>query len=75
MTSSAAVPLKTGENFDIGTPVTLSQAYPRQTVAATSEQFFYDVSQDGQRFLINTQLKAAIRPMSVVLNWPSEMIH
>lgn len=57
MTSSAAVPLKTGENFDTGTPVTLFQAYPRQTVAAMSEQFLYDVSQDGQKFLINTQVE------------------
>jgi serine/threonine protein kinase len=70
-----AVPLKTGATFDTGTPTTLFQAYPRETVAATSEQFFYDVSQDGQRFLINTQLKSAIRPMSVVLNWPSKLNH
>jgi Tol biopolymer transport system component len=68
-----AVPVKIGANFDTGTPAALFQAYPRETVAATSEQFFYDVSQDGQKFLINTQLKSAIRPMSVVLNWPSKM--
>jgi len=70
-----AVPVKTGANFDTGTPSALFQAYPRETVAATSEQFFYDVSQDGQKFLINTQLKSAIRPMSVVLNWPSKLNH
>jgi eukaryotic-like serine/threonine-protein kinase len=68
-----AVPVKIGANFDTGTPTALFQAYPRETVAATSEQFFYDVSQDGQKFLINTQLKSAIRPMSVVLNWPSKL--
>jgi serine/threonine protein kinase len=70
-----AVPVKTGANFETGTPATLFQAYPRETVAATSEQFFYDVSQDGQKFLINTQLKSAIRPMSVVQNWPSKLNH
>jgi len=70
-----AVPVKTGANFDTGTPTALFQASPRETVAATSEQFFYDVSQDGQKFLINTQLKSAIRPMSVVLNWPSKLNH
>ena len=68
-----AVPVKTGANFDAGTPVMLFQAYLRETVAATSEQFFYDVSRDGQKFLINTQLKSAITPMSVVLNWPSRL--
>jgi eukaryotic-like serine/threonine-protein kinase len=68
-----AVPVKTGANFDTGSPIALFQASPRETVAATSEQFFYDVSQDGQKFLINTQLKSAIRPMSVVLNWPSKL--
>ncbi len=68
-----AVPVKTGANFDAGTPTVLFQAYLRETVAATSEQFFYDVSRDGQKFLINTQLKAAITPMSVVLNWPSKL--
>jgi eukaryotic-like serine/threonine-protein kinase len=67
------VPVKTGANFDPGTPTMLFQAYPRETVAATSEQFFYDVSRDGQKFLINTQLKSAITPMSVVLNWPSKL--
>jgi Tol biopolymer transport system component len=65
-----AVPVKTGANFDAGTPTVLFQAYLRETVAATSEQFFYDVSRDGQKFLINTQLKSAITPMSVILNWP-----
>ena len=67
------VPVKTGANFDPGTPAMLFQAYPRETVAATSEQFFYDVSRDGQKFLINTQLKSAITPMSVVLHWPSKL--
>jgi hypothetical protein len=29
---------------------------------------------DGQRFLINTQVKQAERePMSVVLNWPAKL--
>jgi eukaryotic-like serine/threonine-protein kinase len=70
-----SVPVKTGATFDAGTPTVLFQAYPRETVSATSEQFFYDVSRDGQKFLINTQLKSAITPMSVVLNWPSKLNH
>jgi hypothetical protein len=69
-----AVPVRTGANFDPGTPTALFQAYPQEAVA-TSEQFFYDVSRDGQKFLINTKLKSAVRPMSVVLNWPSKLNH
>jgi serine/threonine protein kinase len=64
-----AVPVRTGANFDAGSPAALFQAYLRENVAATSEQFFYDVSRDGQKFLINSQVKSAITPMSVVLNW------
>jgi hypothetical protein len=67
-----ATPVSIGANFDAGTPVALFQANPREMVA-TTEQFFYDVSKDGQRFLINTQLKTAMTPMSVVLNWASKL--
>jgi dipeptidyl aminopeptidase/acylaminoacyl peptidase len=64
-----ATPVKAGANFDAGTPVALFQANARELVA-TSEQMMYDVSADGQRFLINTQVKnEEARPMSVVLNW------
>jgi eukaryotic-like serine/threonine-protein kinase len=67
-----ALPVKTGTNFDAGTPTALFQANPRELVA-TSEQFSYDVSQDGQKFLINTQLKTGMAPMSVVLNWSEKL--
>jgi len=67
-----AAPVTTGNNLDIGTPTALFQANPREMIA-TSEQSDYDVSKDGQRFLINTQLKTALTPMSVVLNWTSKM--
>ena len=67
-----AVPVKTGTNFDAGTPTALFQANPRELVA-TSEQFSYDVSIDGQKFLINTQLKTGMAPMSVILNWSAKL--
>ena len=67
-----ATPVSTGTNFDAGASVALFQANPRELVA-TSEHIVYDVSKDGQRFLINTQAKNAdTRPMSVVLNWEVE---
>jgi hypothetical protein len=65
-------PVTTGASFDAETPVALFQAYPREMIA-TSEQFDYDISKDGQRFLINTQLKAALTPMSVVMNWAASL--
>jgi Tol biopolymer transport system component len=67
-----AVPVKTGSSFDPGTPMVLFQANPREMLA-TSEQFSYEVSQDGQKFLINTHLKTAMTPLSVVLNWSARM--
>jgi eukaryotic-like serine/threonine-protein kinase len=67
-----SVSVKTGANFDAGTPAALFQSSPRE-FGATSEQFFYDVTKDGQKFLINTQLKSAKTPISVVLNWTANL--
>ena len=66
-----SVSVANGPTFDAGTPVALFQANPRVLVA-TSELVAYDVSKDGQRFLINTRQKnPEAQPMTVVLNWPS----
>ena len=68
-----AVPVTTGANFDAGAPVALFQATPRQPVLVY-DRFVYDVSHDGQRFLINTPVKKAdTRPMSVLLNWSAQI--
>ena len=68
-----AAPVTMASNFDAGTPVALFQTTPRQPVLV-SDLFGYDVRRDGQRFLINTQLKQAeSAPMSVILNWPSKL--
>ena len=67
-----AVPVKTGPSFDPATPVVLFQANPREMLA-TSEQFSYEVSQDGEKFLINTHLKTATTPLSVILNWSAKV--
>jgi len=68
-----AAPVTTGAHFDAGTSVTLFQTTPRQPVLVY-DLFVYDVSRDGQRFLINTQVKQAESvPMSVVLNWPAKL--
>jgi serine/threonine protein kinase/Tol biopolymer transport system component len=69
-----AVAVTTGANFDSGTPVILFQATPRQPIPVY-DLFVYDVSRDGQRFLIITPVKEAeTAPMSVVLNWPAKLM-
>src|SRR5439155_6426829 len=68
-----AVPVKLGNSFEAGSPVTLFQAHPQQPIASP-DLVTYDVSSDGQRFLINSKVDApTATPLSVVLNWASEM--
>jgi serine/threonine protein kinase/Tol biopolymer transport system component len=68
-----AVPVTAGANFEARTPVALFQAAPRQAIPIY-DLFVYDVSRDGQRFLINTQVKQAeSAPMSIVLNWTAKL--
>ena len=45
-----AVAIKTGANFEAGSPVTLFQTYRRQPVSS-QDVFSYDVTGDGQKFL------------------------
>jgi len=68
-----AAPVTMGANFDAGVPAALFQATPRQPVS-TNDQFAYDVSRDGQRFLIITQVKQTeTAPMSIILNWTAKL--
>ena len=68
-----AAPVTIGATFDAGSPAALFQTNPRLPVS-TNDQFVYDVSRDGQRFLVLTQLKQSeTAPMSIVLNWPSKL--
>jgi eukaryotic-like serine/threonine-protein kinase len=62
-----------GAAFDARRPMALFQTTPRLPNSIL-DLFVYDVSRDGQRFLINTQVKQAdSAPMSVVLNWPAKL--
>ncbi len=64
-----AAPVTTGASFDAGPAVALFQATPRQLVS-TNDQFVYDISKDGRRFLFLMQVKRSeTAPVSVVLNW------
>ncbi len=62
-----AVPVATGANFTVGAPVALFEvgAYGRR-----ENRYAYDVSADGQKFLLLRPLEDnSLRPLTVVQNW------
>ena len=64
---------ETGTGFEAGTPVALFQTHPRQPLSAM-DFFSYDVTADGQKFLVNTKVDtSSSAPLSVILNWSAEM--
>jgi len=68
-----AVDIKTSPSFEGGSPVPLFVTSPQPPVSAL-HFFCYDVSSDGQKFLVNTRSSASnSAPLSVLLNWASEM--
>jgi len=68
-----AVAVTAGPSFAAGSPVALFQTHRRQPVSSL-DVFSYDVSGDGQRFLIDAKVdEANAAPLSVLLNWASEM--
>jgi len=68
-----AVPLKAGPTFEFGAPVALFESRAHEPL--TAEEFFtYDVSSDGQRFLINANAEQKdVRPIDILLNWSSQL--
>jgi hypothetical protein len=67
------VAVTTGSSFKATSPVALFQTHGRQPVSFL-DVFSYDVSADGQRFLIATKMdEANAAPLSVLLNWASEI--
>jgi len=68
-----AVPVNAGESFSAGTPVQLFIAPAREPVSST-DFMNYDVSADGQRFIINKPVDAAeAPPLKIILKWPAEV--
>ena len=58
---------------EASSPAALFQTHRRQPISAQGV-FSYDVSTDGQRFLIITKVdQANAAPLSVLLNWASQM--
>ncbi len=68
-----AVAVTAATTFEAGSPAALFQTHRRQPVS-TTDVFSYDVSADGQKFLIATRVdEANAAPLSVLLNWASEI--
>jgi Tol biopolymer transport system component len=68
-----AVTVKTDGNFEAASPVTLFQTHLGQPISSY-DLVSYDVTGDGQRFLINTKVdEPNAAPLSITLNWASEM--
>jgi Tol biopolymer transport system component len=68
-----AADVKTGAGFEVGFPSVLFVTHPRQPISAM-DFFSYDVTADGQRFLVNTKVDTSnSAPLSVILNWAAEL--
>ena len=69
-----AVPVKTTTaGSEGGTPIALFQTRRRQPISA-QDVFSYDVSGDGKKFMVATKVDEPNgAPLSVLLNWASEI--
>jgi serine/threonine protein kinase len=62
-----AAPVKTGARFEAGSPVTLFKTEP-------AAEHAYDVTADGHRLLINTNVtRAEALPITAVINWSASL--
>jgi hypothetical protein len=60
-----------GSAFEVGAvrPLAVRSLFEMRTEVPL---FVYDVSPDGQRFLVNTRVQeAASEPITLVVNWPA----
>jgi hypothetical protein len=68
-----SVAVRVGSTLQFSEPVALFQTRAREPLSA-EEAFTYDVSPDGRNFLINmTPEQVSAPPVSIVLNWTSEL--
>jgi eukaryotic-like serine/threonine-protein kinase len=67
-----SVTVKTGPAFIFSAAKALFETRAHEPI--TAEEFFtYDVSSDGQRFLINANPEEKeVRPVDILLNWPAQ---
>jgi Tol biopolymer transport system component len=68
-----SVDVKEGPTFDADVAKPLFQTHRRELISSV-DLFSYDVSADGQRFLVNTDVGEVSSPsLTVVLNWAAEL--
>jgi len=68
-----AAEVKAAAGFEAGFPSVLFVTHPRQPISAM-DFFSYDVTADGQKFLVNTKVDTSnSAPLSVILNWAAEL--
>ena len=67
-TQLMAVPIRLGSSAEPGTPSALFAIEAAQNVMTE-----YDVSRDGQRFLVNSPVPGAAAAPIVVLNWTADL--
>ena len=68
-----AVPVRIGGTIEAGPAEVLFQTHARQHIGVM-DAFSYDVTRDGQKFLINVKVEEpSPAPLSIVLNWTSEI--
>jgi serine/threonine protein kinase len=68
-----AVPIVGKDSFEAGTPAPLFTTHRRQPMSS-QDVFSYDVTPDGQKFLIVTNVdQGQAAPMSILLNWTTEI--
>ena len=66
-----SVAVKAGASFEPGTPKQLFKT--RMLTGMVQSGIEYDVTADGQRFLIGTIVGEGALPVSVILNWTAEV--
>ena len=67
-----AVDVKVGPTFEAGVARPLFQTRHRERITV-ADLFSYDVSTDGQRFLVNTDVEVTSPPLTVVPHWTAEL--
>jgi len=65
-----AVPVRLGSTFEAGAPAALFEANINPAAGSAGIGHQYDVTADGQRFLLNLEPReTSTAPLTVVLNW------
>jgi hypothetical protein len=66
-----AVPVQSAQPVDFGKPVPLFQFFNAQNRGVPNQGAAYDVTADGQRFIISAVVRRNDPSIQVVLNWPA----